>query len=732
MYAHTPNKKGEWHDLDKHLRGVADKAKEFAAKFGASALAYFLGLIHDLGKANKLFQDYLEVCAQGLGHAKVPHAIWGAAFIYAIVFRMRNDPEGWKELSLPMMGHHGGLPDCGVAVTKLETFVEDVERLKQMQAALKTLNLSIPSLKLPGSELSCDPTRRELFVRMLFSSLVDADYLDTEQHFDPDQAKLRSQESPLEVLWEKLRTKQKEIMDDSTRINRIRKEVYEACLNASVGPPGIYRLTVPTGGGKTRSSLAFALNHALFKNRMERVVVAIPYTSIIDQTSQVYRDILDDDAVLEHHSAIQVPDDEEGQDEQLIRRKLATENWDAPLIVTTTVQLFESLFSNRPSKVRKLHRLAKAVIILDEVQTLPPELLRPTLDILKTLATPVEDGGYGSTVVLCTATQPAYEDSRWLEDLQGVTVREIVPQYSEHFAKLKRVRYIRYRRPLSWPALAAKVARLPQALVVLNARKDALALIAALGDTPDVFHLSTLLCGAHRKKVLDEVKSRLDPNNPRPVRLISTQVVEAGVDLDFPVVFRAVGPLDRVVQAAGRCNRENRLKKGTVIIFEPVEGKAPGGPYKAGIEKARLLLHENSTSRLHDPDLYREYFRRLLDEVNLDKKSIQSYREQLNYPEVASRYRLIEEDTVAVVVPYEDAMKRLAAWEAAPSYRTWNALQSYLVNIYKYEVREKRDWLTPRSEELYRWDGTYDERIGIMEGYRDPADLIVGDATPNC
>lgn len=724
MYAHTPNKKGEWHDLDKHSRGVADKAKEFAAKFGASALACFLGLIHDLGKVNKLFQDYLEACAQGLRHAKVPHAIWGAAFIYAIVFRMRNDPEGWKELSVSIMGHHAGLPDCGDAALKLEKFIEDPGPLKRMQTFLAALKLSIPSLELPGPELSRDPTRRELFIRMLFSTLVDADYLNTEKHFDPDQAKLRSQGPSLEILWEKLRTKQKEIMDDSTRLNRIRKEVYGACLNASAGPPGIYRLTVPTGGGKTRSSLAFALNHALFKNRMERVIVAIPYTSIIDQTAQVYRDILGDDAVLEHHSAIQVPDDEEGQDEQLIRRKLATENWDVPLIVTTTVQLFESLFNNRTSKVRKLHRLAKAVIILDEVQALPPELLRPTLDVLKTLATPVEDGGYGSTVVLCSATQPAYEDSRWLEGLHGVTIREIVPQYPQHFVNLKRVRYVRCRKPLSWMALAAKVARMPQVLLVLNTRKDALALVAALGDTADVFHLSTLLCGAHRKKVLDEVKSRLDPNNPRPVRLISTQVVEAGVDLDFPVVFRAVGPLDRIVQAAGRCNREGRSKKGIVIIFDAVEGRVPSGPYKVGIEKARFLLRENPTNRLHDPDLYREYFRRLLDDVDLDKKSIQSYREQLNYPEVASRYRLIEQDTVAVVVPYEDAMKRLVAWEAAPSYRTRNALQPYLVNLYKYEVLEKCDWLTPRSEGLYRWDGKYDERIGIMEGYRDPSDLI--------
>ncbi|MCL5022236.1 MAG: CRISPR-associated endonuclease Cas3'' [Nitrospirae bacterium] len=719
LYAHTPNERGEWHYLDKHLIDVAEKAKGFAGKFGASDAAYALGLLHDLGKVNPEFQDYLKACARDERHGKVPHSIWGAALAYAVIHKGQEDMRRWEELSMPIMGHHAGLADRGNAATKLHDF--DAEPLKRMRAALKTLRVTFPSIKFSASSA----TQRELFIRMMFSTLVDADYLDTEKHFDPEQATLRGWVPLLEALWQELEAKQNLILNDSTLVDRIRKEVYEACLDAAVGETGIYRLTVPTGGGKTRSGLAFALKHAL-TNELGRVIVAIPYTSIIDQTAQVYRELLGADAVLEHHSAVEIAaDDSDRQDERFIRHKLATENWDAPLIVTTTVQLFESLFGNRPSKVRKLHRLTKAVIVLDEVQTLPPELLRPTLDVLRILATPVEQGGYGSTVVLCTATQPAYEDSRWLESFQGVAVSEIVPQYSEHFSKLKRVNYVRCPEPLSWAVLAEEVGKLSQVLVVLNTRKDTLALVAAMGDAPDVFHLSTLLCGAHRKVILAEVKRRLDPRNPQPVRLISTQVVEAGVDLDFPVVYRAVGPLDRIVQAAGRCNRENKLDKGKVVIFEPAEGKAPGGPYKVGIEKARFLLNENPVERLHDPDLYREYFSRLFADVDLDKKRIQSYREELNYPEVSNRYRLIEKDTVSVVVPYKDALVRFSAWEAAPSYRTWSALQPYIVNLYRYEVLQKRDWLDQRSEGLYVWTGSYDGELGLMEGFNDPADLVV-------
>ena len=723
--AHTPNPKGEWHSLQKHLQGVCQRAGRFAEAFGAPNLSKALAYLHDLGKARAAFQDYLNAVASGKRVAGEPHAIWGAVVAY-LALRKR---EGWEALALPVMGHHAGLPERGEASSKLEEALREQKgALEEVLTALKSMGQMATlqdhlqkALEELQAKVQGDPYRLEFLIRMAFSTLVDADYLDTEAHFSPETARLRQRTYRLEELWNAFQRDQEALLQGASPspVNEVRREVYQACLQAAELPPGLFRLTVPTGGGKTRSGLAFALKHAL-THGLQRIVVAIPYTSIIDQTAEVYRGIVGEEAVLEHHSAYEPPLGEE-QGEAVLRQRLATENWDAPLVVTTTVQLFESLFANRPSKMRKIHRLARSVILLDEVQTLPPGLLEPTLEALRLLATPVEKGGYGATVVLSTATQPAFQAIPTFKELP---IREIVPNYPEHFARLQRVAYERIEDPLSWEELAEKVRKRCQIMVVLNTRRDALAFLSALRGDPDTFHLSTLLCPAHRREILQEVRERL--REGKPVRLVSTQVVEAGVDLDFPEVWRVVGPLDRVVQAAGRCNREGRLAQGRVVLFWPREGTSPRGPYRVGIEKARLLLTQNPPERLHDPQLYEAYFRELFTTVETDAKEIQNYRKGLDYPEVAQRYRLIPEDTVPVVVPYEEWRERLEDFQSAPSMERWRRLQPYVVGLFRHQVKAFREFLDPvEGWDVYVWRGRYDPKRGLVADYDDPSDLVV-------
>lgn len=722
LCAHTPNDngKGEWHCLDDHLKEVANLAEKFASKFGAGELAKWIGLWHDLGKSNPEFQDYLKACAQNKRHETVPHAIWGAVLAYWLLSQNRED-DRWKEIALTIAGHHGGIDQPGSLSQRLE------ERLQNNQMIFDNVFEYVKKLPTPPKVTLAELTRtqRELFIRMVFSAIVDADYLDTEKHFNEKQYLLRQNQQQIASLWSRFNENQKQFLgtvDAETTVNNIRKEVYELCDKAAIGKPGIYRLTVPTGGGKTRSSLAFALKHTV-ENRMDRVIVAIPYTSIIDQTAKEYRKILGPDAVLEHHSQVSVPADE-SQDSAHVSLRLASENWDAPLVVTTTVQLFESLFSNKPGRVRKLHNISRSVIVLDEVQTLPPELLTPTLDVLREL---IED--YGVSVILSTATQPTFEDSHYLKPFQGIQVCEIVPKetYQGHFKKLERVRYYRKEMPITWQELANEISKEKQVMVVLNTRKDALSLIEALTDKEDAFHLSTLLCGIHRKLTLREVKRRLKKG--LPVKLISTQVIEAGVDIDFPIVYRAIGPLDRIVQAAGRCNREGKLKngqRGRVIIFEPAEGRTPRGPYKTGLEKAKLLLMQHDISELHNPELYCIYFEKLFADIDTDKKRIQAHREVLDYPKVDSEYRLIEQNTVPVLINCDSATKRIKEWKYHPCRRTWQRLQPLLVNMFDYEVQKLKveGWLDPISEGLYLSFGMYDRLKGLVPAIYDPSDLI--------
>lgn len=720
FYAHTTNEKGEWHLLADHLNCVANLTKSFASKYyegQVAQLAELMGLLHDLGKVNPGFQEYLRAVEKGKKHAKVPHSPWGCLFIYII----QSDLTMRKLLGMPVAGHHSGLDEPGNLSVKLTKYIQDKEMINLMISFFNKImkDRMISTVKLQNM----NALQVELLVRMLFSAMIDADRLDTENHMNPDKANLRLNKTKLKQLAEIFQDKQNEFMKNNltekpTNVNLIRKQIYEKCLAQALNKPGLFRLTVPTGGGKTRSALAFALEHAV-SNDQQRIIFALPYTSIIDQTAQTYREIFGDYEVLEHHSQLQVKDDED-QNKEFLGLRLAEENWDMPVIVTTTVQLLESLFSDNPSKCRKLHNLSQSIIIFDEAQTLPIELLKPTFQVLRDL---IEN--YGSTVVLSTATQPALQGN-FLQEFSEMVIKEIVPDYQSNFKELIRVRYSRKQEPLSIDELAIEISKYSQVLVIMNTRKQALNLVKAL-KCEGCMHLSTLLCGKHRREILDEVKKRLKQG--LPIRLISTQVVEAGVDLDFPVVYRILGPLDRIAQAAGRCNREGNLDYGKVTIFELTEEQSPQGSYKAGLETAKLILAENdSPDILNNPSIFEEYFSRLYNKMgnNLDKYEVQKSRNKLNYPNTAEKYRLINDNTVTVVVKYDDYKQQLNQWLSFPGRDTWRTLQPYLVNVYELESRTliSDGLITKLTDELYIWEGVYDKIMGIS-AVSDPADYIV-------
>lgn len=718
-FAHSRNAAGARQSLIDHTRAVARMAATFAEAYGGDQLAYWAGLWHDLGKFHPEFQRYLLEAEAHPGERRRGPSHKAAGTCLAV------QHPATEALAFLIAGHHGGLPDRDGS---LRQFLHDYCGTSLVTEALALARRAIPDLvpaeapTFPSGAQT--PLGLEFFLRMLFSALVDADFLDTEQHFSPEVA-TRRRATPIGTLWERFAADQAARFPDppATEVLRVRDEVYQACLRAATEPPGFFRLTVPTGGGKTRSGLAFALRHAQVHD-LRRVIVAIPYTSITEQTANAYRAVFPEPGtVLEHHSAVPVVEREEGALPDWSR--LAAENWDAPLIVTTTVQLFESLFGRSPSACRKLHHIARSVVILDEVQTLPPDLLDPILDVLRELV-----AHYGVSVVLCTATQPALDPRSGFPGLPGI--REIVPEPGRLFQRLQRVRYETYLdEPWSWERVADELRASPQALAIVNTRDGARALFAALDD-PDALHLSTLLCGAHRRDVLDAVRHRLASG--APCRLVSTQVVEAGVDLDFPLVLRALGPLDRIVQAAGRCNREGRLAAGRVVVFVPADETPPSGAYRTATDTTRSLLADPAVD-FHDTGVYETYFRRYYHGITPDAHGVQSARRSFDYPTVACRFRMIDDDAVPVVVRYASrqagpsAEELIAAFRGSPRHarRLWRQIQPYVVNLRAPMLeRAQRDGLvTEVVAGLWEWTGDYDARCGLLAGLPDPERWVV-------
>lgn len=728
LVAHTPAPGSDtWHPLVDHLVAVAELARGFAAPFGAGQLAHQLGLWHDVGKANPDFQAYLKRChtdprQKGTGP---DHKAAGA------LLALRH----CEPLALLVQGHHGGLPDQ----TDLMPWLHEKQQLLVSGTQTLAVNASIERLRalLPAIEPAApltiptyvrDELSAEFFLRMLFSALVDADFLDTEAARNPRAATLRGSTTTIEELLRRFDADQQQKLGGAGPVNAARDVMYSHCREAAIQPPGLFRLAMPTGGGKTRAGMGFALDHAV-RHGKRRVVVAVPFISITEQTAATYREIFEDSddtrpIVLEHHSGAEVHRSEADEyTPEVVWSRLAAENWDAPVIVTTTVQLFESMFGNRTRPCRKLHHLADSVIILDEAQVLPPNLLSPILDGLRELCQ-----NYGATVVLSTATQPSFEQLPPFRDLPAY---DIVPQPQRYFHSLSRVRYEwRIAQPMPWAEVAELVRAEQQALVVLNTKGDALTLLDALGDDPSVLHLSTLLCGAHRRAVIAEVRRRLAAGEP--CRLVSTQVIEAGVDLDFPLVLRALGPLDRVIQAAGRCNREGLLPdKGHVIVFRSEGERMPPGGYKLGTQQTATLLQHGQLD-MNAPETVTTYFRAFYsaladDRQHLDTKAVQKLRRLWRFAEVANAMRLIDEATEDVVVSYgtEEEQERVdaaltAITRGSATRQDYRTLQPFIVAIRAESATRYRahGWIATvagaTSNGPRRWVGCYDPLRGLV------------------
>jgi len=651
FYAHTKDNEppDRWQLLENHLKRAAELARSFADEFGAGDWGYLAGLWHDVGKYSKEFQKYLLAANDDNSHietkpGRVDHSTAGAKH----AFRQAKN-EG-KLLAYTIAGHHAGLPDGksneGTCLTKrLDKAISSCD-------ACPNWILNLPIIK--GLPFPLDKNRFSFqisfFARMLYSCLVDADFLDTEAFMDPAKSGWRKGYPSLDELHEKLQSHLDHLTVTAapTPINMRRTAILKQCLSAADLSPGLFSLTVPTGGGKTLSSLAFALKHARSFGG-KRVIYVIPYTSIIEQNAAVFRDILGEDAVLEHHSNFE-PEDEDH------RSRLSAENWDAPLIVTTNVQFFESLFACRSSRCRKIHRIADSVVILDEAQMLPVPLLKPSLEVLRELAL-----NYRTTIVLCTATQPALSTSETFKDgMEGV--REIIPDPAALYETFKRVDTAKLPT-LADDELAERLNEYRQVLCVVNTRKHARQLYELLSDKAGHFHLSALMCPAHRTEVLDRIRAALA--NGEPCRVISTQLVEAGVDIDFPVVFRSIAGVDSIAQAAGRCNREGKLSEnGKVFVFTPEAGLPPGYFRQTAETTEAVLRHHSdplSLSAVHD------YFRQLywLKGAALDQHQILADLSEgakagdFPFRVVAEKFKIIEEGMVPIIIPWNGKAERI-------------------------------------------------------------------------
>jgi len=686
IYAHSlaGRPQTEWQPLETHLRNVAEKAAAFATAFHSADWTYDAGWLHDIGKADDSFQAYLlrenglddseyDNCEAG----RVNHSSAGAALAEKRLGRCIG-----RILAYLTAGHHAGLPDWHTVDTRnaaLSVRLEEGRRnLERLHGSSEDVLAQLKTVARPP-EFVKKSDQFHLWMRMLYSCLVDADFLDTEMFMDQEKHRDRTEFKPLSELKSVFDRHMADMARNApkTAVNDIRQEVLAACRTAAQQPSGLFSLTVPTGGGKTLSAMAFALDHAA-RHRKSRIIYVIPYTSIIEQTARTLADIFGAENVIEHHSNLD-------PEKETQRSRLAAENWDAPIIVTTNVQFFESLYAAKSSRCRKLHNIVNSVVILDEAQLLPPTLLAPCVEVMNQLTT-----HYGVTLLLSTATQPA------LSNLPSPCPtlnppREIIVDPVSLYARLKRTE-IRFPTCLhestDWETLAERLQEHEQVLCIVNTRRDCHDLFAHMPS--GTIHLSALMCGVHRSEVIAEVKQRLQEG--RPIRVISTQLVEAGVDIDFPVVYRALAGLDSVAQAAGRCNREGKLNAGgglgQVHVFVPPK-PVPRGLLAKGEATTRELCSLPDFDLL-DPDAFTRFFCLFYSKVNdigtqfrelLSKDAIPDL--YIPFRTAAAKFHLIDDQAQRpALVQFRDSHELLRQLRTiGPKRDIMRKLQRFTVNL---------------------------------------------------
>lgn len=695
---------------DEHSLGVAQLALQFANEFQMGDWGYAMGMLHDLGKQKFEFQEYIRDVNEIPGHKNWTREGKAHAYVGGLVAK-KYLGQAYPLIGNPLMGHHRGLYDY----TELE-----VESDKSVPDGLEIpsrndISVSIPSWFNPSNLKEIDFHHIE---RMLFSCLVDADYLDTERFMQPDQAKLRGNKAPLNELLQKLNDFLSEFGEPITEVNKIRCEIQKACLVESKGASGFYSLTVPTGGGKTLSSLVWALNHAIH-NGKKRIIIAIPYTSIIVQTAAILRKIFGEENVLEHHSNVQFKEQEDN--DLTAKLKLATENWDYPIVVTTNVQLFESMMASHSSDCRKLHNICNSVLILDEVQTLPTDFLQPIVDSLDSYKRI-----FGVSVLFTTASQPVLKGEHVginpKVTFKGLeSIKEIVPENANLHDRLRRVDLEFDKTANTYDEIAERLSSHSRVLCIVNTRRDAKEIFDRLPKEGVLIHLSRMMCPAHVSAKIKEMKEALSNPDNKIVRVVSTQLIEAGVDIDFPVVYRQEAGLDSILQAAGRCNREGKLDICTTYVFSLSEEHPLPRGFITQCNNARVNM--GTDYDWFSPEAMNHYFLQLYSRVqSFDKKNMKYYfykPKELMMETGAKEFRLIDDATTSVVVNWENSFDLVEELKRnGPSYSLMKKLSQYSVNLRNFDFDKMlQSGAIEKVIEGYfvaRADGQYNDGVGLL------------------